>query len=357
MGWLAVCIIGCSSPQSHLPITESPNPDQAYYSELLRMVEEKVEVQPDDLGLRIKLASYHQTLSWPAAADANIEAILRMAPKDPQAMVLVADYYIHKNDFERSWIYAQQADRLGSDHPSLSLIKSKYYYSKRDFDEAGRYLKNYFDTGGKLPEAFMVASELKLQKKDTAEALGILAKGIEANPGHAGMTRLEVRLLQRQGRLNELSALIERYSEATGDSTTYRNELLNAYFRSGSYKKASSLAGSWPSPGENGLFQYGSLLLESSMPDSASWYADKMLAEDSLSVEARLLKGRYYNRRGRLGDAYNFYTAALELDSTNQIALEERGIVIGKIAYLRKLKEQQAAMPVFDLTPKKSDNR
>tara|TARA_R110000744_G_scaffold23266_3_gene59079 strand:- start:324 stop:497 length:174 start_codon:yes stop_codon:yes gene_type:complete len=57
-----------------------------------------------------------------------------------------------------------------------------------------------------------------------------------------------------------------------------------------------------------------------------------------------------------MGDAYNFYTSALALDSTNQIALEERGIVAGKIAYLRKLREQQAAMPVFDLTPKKSDN-
>jgi len=351
-----MCMMGCSSPQASLPIADSPNPDKAYYSELLALVEDKVQDDPDNLGLRVKLASYHQTLEWPEVANANIDAILRMAPKDPEVMVLVADYYIHRNDFERSWIYAQQADRLGSVHPSLSLIKSKYHYSRRNYSEAARYLNHYFDTGGKLPEAFLVAAELDLQKKDTTKALSILERGVAANPGHRSMTRLLVTLFEQRSQLTELVALLEDYGKVTDDYSTYRGELLGAYFKGADYDKASSFAENWPEPSENGLFEYGSLMLESSMSDSVFWYADRMIQQDSLSVPGRLLKARYFNRRGRMGDAYNFYTSALALDSTNQIALEERGIVAGKIAYLRKLREQQAAMPVFDLTPKKSDN-
>ncbi|CAD5259874.1 MULTISPECIES: lipopolysaccharide assembly protein LapB [unclassified Imperialibacter] len=351
-----MCMVGCSSPQASLPIADSPNPDKAYYSELLALVEDKVQEDPDNLGLRVKLASYHQTLEWPEVANGNIEAILRMAPKDPEVMVLVADYYIHRNDFERSWIYAQQADRLGSVHPSLSLIKSKYHYSRRDYSEAARYLDHYFDTGGKLPEAFLVAAELDLQKKDTTKALSVLERGVTANPGHKSMTRLLVALLGQRDQLTELVEVLEGYGKVTEDYSTYRGELLNAYFQAADYEKASRFAASWPESSENGLFEYGSLMLESSMSDSAFWYADRMIQQDSLSVPGRLLKARYFNRRGRMGDAYNFYTSALALDSTNQIALEERGIVAGKIAYLRKLREQQAAMPVFDLTPKKSDN-
>ncbi|MEQ8532533.1 MAG: hypothetical protein RIB86_11810 [Imperialibacter sp.] len=351
-----VCMVGCSSPPASLPIADSPNPDKAYYSELLALVEDKVLEDPDNLGLRVKLASYHQTLEWPEMANANIEAILRMAPKNPEVMVLVADYYIHRNDFERSWIYAQQADRLGSVHPSLSLIKSKYHYSRRNYSEAARYLNHYFDTGGKLPEAFLVAAELDLQKKDTTKALSVLEKGVAANPGHKSMTRLLVTLHEQRSQLTELVAVLEGYAEVTDDHRTYRAELLDAYFKAADYGKASGFAASWPEPSENGLFQYGSLMLESSMIDSAFWYAERMIQQDSLSVSGRLLKARYFNRKGRMGDAYNFYTSALALDSTNQIALEERGIVAGKIAYLRKLREQQAAMPVFDLAPKKSDN-
>lgn len=347
----------CGSRPNLLPITENPSPNKAYYSELLTFVENEVEKTPDDLQLRIKLAGYHQILSWPSEADANVEVILQMAPKDPQVMVLVADYYIHRNDFEKSWIYAQQADRLGSVHPSLSLIKAKYFHSQRNFGEASRYLNHYFETGGKLSEAFLVAAELELQAADIATALATLQSGIEANPGHLKMTSLLSELLAGRNEFRQLVSILENYSTLTGDQLTFRDMLLSGYFAAGDYKAASDLARSWPEPDENGIFEYGNLLLESSMPDSANWYADQLLASDSLSVEGRLLKGRYFDSRGRLGDAYNFYTAALALDSTNQIAREERGIVAGKIAYLRKIRQEQAAMPVFDIAPKKSDNQ
>lgn len=355
--FLLPLLSACGSRPDLLPITEIPNPDKAYYNELLTFVENEVVKTPDDLGLRIKLAGYHQILGWPSEADANVEAILRMAPKDPQVMVLVADYYIHRNDFEKSWIYAQQADRLGSVHPSLSLIRAKYFHSQRNFQEASRYLSHYFETGGKLSEAYMVAAELALQTNDTATALTTLQSGIEANPGHLKMTSLLSELLALRGEFSRLVSVLDNYSSLTGDRLTFREMLLRGYFAAGDYKASAELARSWPEPAENGIFKYANLLLESSMSDSANWYADQLLAADSLSVEGRLLKGRYFDRRGRLGDAYNSYTAVLALDSSNQIAREERGIVAGKIAYLRKIREEQAAMPVFDIAPKKSDNQ
>ncbi len=353
---VAVLFEGCSSGRELLPITDSPNPDKKYYSELLTLAENAVQENPASLEPRIKLATYHQTLDWPAAADANIEAILRMAPKDPQVMVLVADYYIQKGDFERSWIYAQQADRLGSIHPSLSLIKSKYYYSRRNFKEASRYLGQYFESGGKLPEAYTVAAELELQNADTVSALAILQEGVTSNPGHPKMTSILASLYEIREEYAQLVSLIEGYANVTNDHLTYREDLLEAYFKAEAYQQASNLAYNWPETSEDGLFEYGNLLMEYSMYDSVNWYADRMIARDSLSVQARILKGRYFNIKGRLGDAYNYYNVALSIDSTNQIAVEERRIVAGKIAYLRKIRAEQAAMPEFNLTPKKSDN-
>lgn len=352
----AALLVSCGSHQPLTSIADNPVADKGYYDRLLALVASEVEAAPGDLALRVKLAGYHQTLDWPAAARENMEAILQMAPKDPQAMVLAADFYIHQNDFEKSWIYAQQADRLGSTHPSLSLIKARYQYARRNLRESATYLDHYFRSGGQLPEAYLLAAELQVSRRDTSRAVALLAKGVRDNPGQQKMVRLLADIYTQRHAYDSLTHLIETYSDATSDHVTFADRLLQGYFHAGELSQAAELAANWPGGREQGFFHYGSLLLETSMPDSANSYADRLIAMDSLSAPGYLLKARYFSRRGRLGDAYNNYSMVLKIDSAHQIAFEERGIVAGKIAYLRKVREEQAAMPVFDIAPKKSDN-
>lgn len=355
---LAVFLLsGCGETESLRMIQQPPLADKLYYGKLLEQVKSQIGQAPDNVDLRIKLAGYHQSLGWPDESDENMASLLRLAPQEPHVMVLAADYYISNGDFEKSWIYAQQADKLGSVHPSLSLIQAKYYLSRRNYKEASRFIEHYYQVGGDLPEAYEVGAELAKQAGDILKATSILLKGVDSNPGNtklvAGLTAIYVAQGEMEGAVN----LMENYQQITGDRSTFRNELLGAYFSLRSYERASRLAENWPVQEESGKFQYGQLFLESYMTDSANYYANQILEADSASTNGLLLKARYFHKRGRLGDSYNYYTSLLMLDDDNQIALRERGIVRGKIAYLRKLEEEKASIPAFDLTPKKTDNQ
>jgi len=350
-------LAGCKGDEKLRPIAGIPKPNDTYFAELLQVLEEQIEVSPGDVDLRIKLAVYHQSLQWPSNSKGNLEAILQQAPRDTRAIMLAADYYIHNNDFEKSWIYAQQADKLGITHPSIYLIKSRYYYYKRDFNEASRLLNHYFTLGGKLSEAYLLGAEMELQQRDSAAAIKILKSGLQEGPGDVRLVSLLSGFYAVSGDYQSLAQTVEIYQAKTNDSATFRHPLLQAYFQTHSHQKGAALASQWPEESENGLFVYGNLFLDAKMLDSANWYATKILETDSASTDGFLLRARYEASRGRNSEAYRLYTSILELDSTHQIAHDERGMVMGKIAYLRKLREQQAAMPVFDIAPKKSENQ
>jgi len=350
-------LVGCKGDQKLRPIAGIPQPNNTYFAELLQVLEKQIEASPDDVDLRIKLASYHQSLQWPPSSKANLEAVLQQAPRDTRAIMLAADYYIHYNDFEKSWIYAQQADKLGITHPSIYLIKSRYYYYKRDFTEARRLLNHYFTLGGKLSEAYLLGAEMELQQRDSAAAIKLLTSGIQEGPDDVRLVSLLSGLYANSRDYQSLAQTIEVYQTKTNDSATFRYSLLQAYFKTSSFQKGADLASQWPEESENGLFVYGNLFLNAKMLDSANWYAARILETDSASADGFLLMARYEASLGRNSEAYRLYTSILELDTAHQIARDERGIVMGKIAYLRKLKEQQAAMPVFDIAPKKSENQ
>ncbi len=353
----SVALVGCRGDQKLRPIADIPQPGDTYFEELQQVLEEQIEVSPGNVDLRIKLAGYHQSLQWPSNSKGNLEAILRQAPQDTRAIMLAADYYIHNNDFEKSWIYAQQADKLGITHPSIYLIKSRYYYSKRDFTEAFRLLTHYFTLGGKLSEAYLLGAEMELQQRDSAAAIKLLSGGMQEGPGDVRLISLLTSLYANSRDYESLAQTVEVYQAKTNDSATFRHALLQAYFQTPDFQKAAALASHWPEDSENGLFVYGNFFLNTKMLDSANWYATKILETDSANTDGFLLRARYEASRGRNSEAYRLYTSILDLDSTHQIAYDERGMVMGKIAYLRKLREQQAAMPVFDIAPKKSENQ
>ena len=355
---LAVFLLsGCGETESLRMIQVAPLADNQYYEKLLEQVHRQIGQAPDNVDLRIKLAGYHQSLGWPDQSNENMASLLRLAPKEPHVMVLAADYYISHGDFEKSWIYAQQADKLGSVHPSLSLIQAKYYLSARNYKEAARFIAHYYQVGGELPEAYEVGAELAKQAGDTLKAKSILLNGVESNPGNTKLVTALNAIYVARGELEEAVNLLESYQQMTGDRRTFRNALLGAYFKLKYYDRANRLAENWPVETESGKFQYGQLFLESYMTDSANYYANQILEADSASTNGLLLKARFFHKRERLGDSYNYYTSLLKLDDDHQIALRERGIVSGKIAYLRKLEEEKASIPAFNFTPKKTDNQ
>lgn len=353
----SIAVVGCGGDHKLRPIANVPKPGATYYEELQQVLEQQIAASPQDVDLRIKLAGYHQSLQWPPSSKSNLESILQEAPHDTRAIMLAADYYIHNNDFEKSWIYAQQADRLGISHPSIYLVKSRYYFHKRDFSEASRLLNHYFTRGGKLSEAYLLGAEMELQQKDSAAAIKFLSSGMREGPGDVRLVSLLSSLYASRRDFQSLAQTVEDYQAKTSDSATFRHSLLQAYFQASFFRKGAALASRWPEESENGLFVYGNLFLQTKMLDSANWYAVKILEEDSINIDGLLLKARYETGRGRNSEAYRLYTSILELDTTNQIARDERGLIMGKIAYLRKLREQQAAMPVFDIAPKKSENQ
>lgn len=354
---VALLLSACSGGRELRPIAGLPNADKAYYQKLAGKVQNDLTSRPEDAELRIKLAKYHQSMGWPAAAKENMTALLDLAPKEPRVMVLAADYYINQNDFEQSWVYAQAANKLGSVHPSLTLIQAKYHLSQRKFKEAARYIEQYYRQGGNLPEAYRVGAELALQASDTARARNILEEGVSSNPLNIALVTSLVDLYKQQGAYEAVAALVLDYQSKSRDRASFRTDLLQAYFQLQNFSAGSALVRDWPVATESPLALYGQMFLETQLADSASYYADQILSRDSTDTGGLLLKARYLHKRGRLRDAYAFYTTLLETDSAHQIAREERGIVIGKIAYLRKLREEKAAIPVFDFAPKRTNNQ
>lgn len=347
---------GCGNNPTLTPILEAPLADKSYYQKLLTQVESQIRQSPENVELRIKMADYHQSMAWPQDSEDNMLTLIKLAPKEPQVMMLAADYYINKGDFEQSWIYAQQANRLGSVHPSLSLIQAKYLLSRRNFKDASRLIEYYFTQGGSLPEAFAVGAELANQAGDTARARQILESGVQLNPGNFKLHSTLSEVYVAAGQPEKLADLIKNYQGKTNDRAAFRNELLGAYVSSRDFAAASRLAKNWPVSSESGELKYGNIFLESIMADSANYYADQILATDSTNTGAMLLKARYLSKRGRLNESYKYYSLILDQHPGDQIAMQEIGIVRGKIAYLRKIREEKAAIPVFDFAPKKSNN-
>ncbi|WP_109831038.1 tetratricopeptide repeat protein [Reichenbachiella versicolor] len=83
--------------------------------------------------------------------------------------------------------------------------------------------------------------------------------------------------------------------------------------------------------------------------DSVYFYSDMLLQVDSMNLYGLCSKADYFNDKGYFSSSVQYYEKVLSIDSLNEEARLGLSKVYGKIAYLRKIKEQKESLQLLEV--------
>lgn len=264
----------------------------------------------------------------------------------------------------------------GENNPMASFLQGSVLLSENGFDQAIFHLKksisgglNHFEQynqlaraylGIKQPDSAMYALELSMQEfpdnpetcylagnaslalGDTAGSLKFIEKSVMLDPGNQEAIEKAAFLYLNHHDQATAAGFIEKQLKIS-DHFFLKRSLAGLYISMKNYKGADSLlrtiSGGWE-PATVYLLR-AKLNFAKFYYDSALIYADKILALDNRNSDALEIKGRIMDRTGQYYDALGMFELILKIDSTNTYAINETVNLRRKIAYLRKISQQQ----------------
>jgi tetratricopeptide (TPR) repeat protein len=348
--FLAIFLLcsSCFVSVKKTPITR-PEIDREYYLNSIEALEEALSDQPGYTPFIELQLSYYEQLGWPKSAEGAIERANQFLSSD--------------QDF-----FAQ---------------KIAYYRSNRLYGELIKSLERY-PTENELPLALQKdLTEALIQTGDTTQAKAMLERlvskgdstlvpfvfsGFKSIKDTAGMVDTFIKnesLFSVQEISDDILPLYVGKSQWSELIKLIKNkpQLLNQEY--GKLAMAKGLVSLDSLRQAEQLLigdttWLGNLMLMDLYIDqykfvSASRIADQLIGTYPDSIMPFKKRAWLSDRRGYFELAIHYYEKALEIDSTDEEALSEIGLINKKIAYLRQQKEQNQIIPMFGIDSLKKD--
>lgn len=120
----------------------------------------------------------------------------------------------------------------------LMFEKYKTYIIAEDLNKAKDYANQLYNIKYKDPSIYTSITRLSLAKGDTASALDYLHKGQSIFDDNMDLLNMEIDILTKQKKLNELKQKLETAVEANPDNEAFHAVLGNLYDKTGEKDKA-----------------------------------------------------------------------------------------------------------------------
>lgn len=322
-------------------------------------IDEALEDFPNSQKIIIQKLKVHKQNNWDTTSE-EIKYLLSSSNKNLIVYQLAAEYFLAVNNIEEALSLTTLVEENGAKGADFYELKSLIYSKLRKYTEAIDYINKAIFLNRSDFKSYFTKGRIYLNLKDTVSAIKYMKLGL--NKYQKNYTVLY--------EVSDLYEKTKQYDQAEGvilEAISYapNEEKLKL-------KYAEILIGQNKKPKAKSTLREAFLLNKSNVKiglklsdiyiqnkkyDSAILITDQVLLEDSTNLFALRNKAYSFGKKGYYNSSIINYKMVLSQDSLFENAKEELDKVLANRAYLQKIKDRRAAMPIFEnVAPKKKIN-
>ena len=314
---------------------------------------------PNSQKIIIQKLKDHRKNNWNTTAE-EIKFLLNLSNKDLIVYQLAAEYHLAVNNIEEALRLTSIVEEKGAKGADFYELKSLIYTKLGKFTEAIDYINKAILLNRSDFKSYFTKGRIYLNLKDTVSAIKYLKLGLNKYQKNYTI-------------LYEVSDLYEKTKQYDQAEQLILEAMLYApYEEKLKLKYAEILIGQNKMPkakstlrmaflSNNSNIKIGlklsDIYIQDKKYDSAILMSDQVLMVDSTNLFALRNKAYSFGKKGYYNSSIINYEMILSQDSLFENAKEELDKVLANRAYLQKIKDRRAAMPVFEnVAPKKKIN-
>ncbi len=294
----------------------------------------------------IQLISQLENKQWFTDTDSIFSLALAQFPSEESILLYATQFYLEKGQLKKAALYHEQAFQVGASNAKYYHLASGLKIARGELDAAIDDLNKAILLNPGNHDFYLTKGLLYQKLNDSQSALNAIEKAYSINPNDEEVFQELAKLYRSTGQdslyLELLGTKVEN-NPIDPYVTNYTKALVNV----GAYQTAKTFIKNAINLDSSKWVSWSTLLSEAYITeghkDSAVYLAKNMLEVDSALYFPNIVLGRIYNDWGYFNASINYYSQAIKIDSTNQIAVDELNNVYQKIAYLRKIRSQQQA--------------
>ncbi|MEO9967185.1 MAG: tetratricopeptide repeat protein [Reichenbachiella sp.] len=354
---LLIVVLGtqsCNGRFGAYPLTEKPLTTLVSDSGTLPEVKRARDMDVNDV---IQYLNLHEESSWIHTTEAELISLVNEFDDSPEIHELVADYYLTIGNVEEALVYNTKAEERGARSTEFYKKRAEVFAALGQYGLAIDYLNKAVKINGNDPDIYLSKGEVYLNMGDSISSLQYKSHAFIQDSSRLDIAADLAYLYARHDELDKSRNLIDLLIASDYRPKEMKKLDASLYRRKGQMDQANAIYKSLLDSGDTAA---GVVLIDhfkqQNLHDSIVHYSTLLLEQDSSNLFALEAKAISFDYKGYYTSALIYYNQMLDIDSLNQEAHEGIRKVKGKIAYLRKLKEQKEAIPNFDfLAPKRNE--
>ncbi len=344
-------LIGCDFRYSKDAIPELPQINADFREKALIYLDEQIEKNPEDIDLYLEKLKLYDDQGWPLNSIRTINASIEIDRANVSLYKFRKDYYIKHGNYRKALTDIDYLIQKTYAEPNLLLQKVEILFRLNRFDEALQLLNSKELLSIDHPKIYRIRSEIFLAQGDTLLALRNLYLHYERNKQHEAVNNKLINLLIKTKHWKKAEEVMNELASA---DSAYAMEAAIIQLKLGKYEKAIPTLQYFAQNGNNNALQeLSDYYFNFNKFDSVIYQNNYYISHYDSSNTAFMRIGKAYDRKGWWSTSLNYYEIVLATDSTHQEALQEISKVKGKIAYLRRLKEERERTRTNIVIPKK----
>jgi tetratricopeptide (TPR) repeat protein len=332
---------------------DSGNALEAYSFEYLEKEKDYLDSEHATMWLFV-----NKKYEWSNVQKSTVELLVETHPQNKEVNELCASYYLFIGEYPRALELNMQAEKLGTNTTEFYKTRSQIYSGLGRYDLAIDYINKAVMINSNDPEIYLSKGDIYLRLGDSLSALQYKEQAFFHDPSRMGIAYELAHLYVKSEMYEKAIVLIEELSSQNYQETSLAFLTVEIRERKGDYLGANNLLIDLLKKGE---LAAGKRLLnyyeQSKNYDSLVSVSSLILELDNKNLLALRSKAKAFDNKGYYSSALMYYDQVLDIDSLNEEALLGVSKIKGKIAYLRKIKEQRESIPTFDFgAPKRQEN-
>ena len=343
--FLAMACCFCRQQDETYPLVEVPRIGVEFYQVGLNEAERLVKANPNNPDAYFKKAIYLEALGRTSESLTAVKQAINLDP-DPDYLIKEAELLEIAGDPQTALARASRAQILGGDYPELWHLMARLSYQLGNLEMA---LEEVNQAMQKYPESlsyYCTKGKIQWALNDTVSALNSFSKSaLEPNTQYESLKYLTMinRMTGDHQEAFEYLAQNLKMSPEDPDLLMEKGKLLSETAQYDSALMVFHDLREMDSTNLEPLYQSAQVHFQMKRYDSTLYYTDKSLRLDSLHLPSRMTDARVYDRLTYYGTSIRKYQEILDIDSTYVPAVEELAKLLGKVAYLQKIREEREA--------------
>jgi len=318
---------------------------------VLEAIDRELKAKPNDGDLLKRRVNYLEISDWPKGSEKAILEALVVLPEDGELHYQKGHYYFSLDRLEQARNSLVQAGDLGYLTADYFLVFTKVLLRSGDSDEALKQINRFQHLDPNNYRSHHMKGKIFYGQRDTLQALASFEQAFKMykNDDELNLQLLDLYLTQKDT-INFNSVLKRMTRDDSGwlmKVALLKQDHNLPYHAIQDFKKVVSM-------NPQNLLARGYLTdayFRLNNYDSAIRHSRIITSLDSTNLQSRLIRARSYGLKYNYSAAIGEYQRLLTIDSTYVNASEELNTIYRKVAYLRRLKEEQESIPQFEFTP------